>query len=124
MRLRPFAPDDADGVRTILDAVYADDQWVRSLHEGSHGLPIDRPTFRRSSLVAELETSTASALLVDDELVSWHRIRERNIAEEITLAEEFDALALVVLGVGGSLGPARHRPACSSCRPSPIRRPT
>ena len=55
MRLRPFAPDDADGVRTILDAVYADDQWVRSLHEGSHGLPIDRPTFRRSSLVAELD---------------------------------------------------------------------
>lgn len=55
MRVRPFASDDTDAVRAILDVVYRDDRWVRSLHEGSHGLAIDRPIFWRSSLVAELD---------------------------------------------------------------------
>jgi hypothetical protein len=55
MRLRPLESDDAAAIRVILDAVYGDDHWVRSLHEGSHGLPVDQPGFQRASLVAELE---------------------------------------------------------------------
>jgi len=55
MRVRRFASDDSDAIGVILDAVYADDRWVRSLHEESHGLPVDRPGFQRASLVAELE---------------------------------------------------------------------
>src|SRR5687767_4837692 len=61
MRVRPFASEDADAVRAILDATYSDDRWVRSLHEGSHGLPVDRPHFRRSSLVAELDGVVVAA---------------------------------------------------------------
>ena len=55
MRVRPFASADADAIAAILDATYADDRWVRSLHEGSHGLPVEHPHFRRSSLIAEID---------------------------------------------------------------------
>jgi len=52
VRVRPFASSDADAIAAILDATYAGDRWLRSLHDESHGPPIDRPHFRRSSLVA------------------------------------------------------------------------
>src|SRR5205823_5583628 len=72
-----------------------------------------RPELER----AAQEAATASALLVDDELVGRQRIRERHVAEQVALAEEFDAIALVVAGVGGSLGSRRHRRASLSARP-------
>jgi GNAT superfamily N-acetyltransferase len=61
VRVRPFASTDADAIAAILDATYSDDQWVRSLHEGSHGLPVERPHFRRSSLVAEIDGVVVAA---------------------------------------------------------------
>lgn len=64
MSVRPFAEADADAVRAILDATYGDDRWVRSLHEGTHGLPIDGPYFRRSSLVAELDGVVVAAATI------------------------------------------------------------
>ena len=61
MRLRAFASDDGDAIRAILDAVYAHDRWVRSVHDGSHGKPVDRPGFQRTSLVAEFDGDIVGA---------------------------------------------------------------
>jgi ribosomal protein S18 acetylase RimI-like enzyme len=55
VRVRPFASTDADATAAILDATYGGDRWLRSLHEGSHGLPVERQHLRRSSLVAEID---------------------------------------------------------------------
>lgn len=53
--------------------------------------------------------SASTRRLVDDEFVRRQRIRERNVAEEIPVAEERDSLAFVVVGVGGPFRSRQHR---------------
>jgi hypothetical protein len=65
------------------------------------------------------EPSAATALLVvDHELISRQRIRERHVAEEVALAEELYAVAFVVVGVGRSFRSRRHRRARLSAGPA------
>ena len=66
MRVRPFASTDTDEVTAILDATYADDRWVRSLHERSHGPLVELPHFRRSSLVAEIDGFVVAAATISE----------------------------------------------------------
>jgi GNAT superfamily N-acetyltransferase len=66
VRVRPFASTDADATAAILDATYAGDPWLRSLREGSHGLPVERPELRRSSLVAEIDGVVVAVGTISD----------------------------------------------------------
>lgn len=61
MRVRPFASGDSEAIQAILDATYGDDPWVRSLHDRSHGLRVERPHFQRLSLVAEIDGAVVAA---------------------------------------------------------------
>src|SRR3989442_13936958 len=64
------------------------------------------------------EASAAAARLVDQELISRQRIRERHVTEQVALAEELDAIALVVVSVGRSFRSRRHRRAAPSGEPA------
>jgi hypothetical protein len=73
----------------------------------------------RSKLERPAQEATASTgLVVDDELVGRQRIPQRDVAEEVALADQLDALALVVIGVVGSCRARWHRPASVSARPA------
>ncbi|MBM2823170.1 MAG: acetyltransferase family protein [Thermoleophilia bacterium] len=110
MRVRPFASDDADAVRAILDATYGDDRWVRSLHEGSHGLPVDHPHFRRSSLVAELDGVVVAA----GTITSGQRHPRRSWLEiEVAPAERRSGIGTALLG---ELRGFTERPLCARGR--------
>ena len=70
-----------------------------------------RDQHRRTEIErAAQEASTATARVVDHELLRRQWIRERNVAEQVALAEELDAIALVVVAVGRSFR-SRHQRA-------------
>jgi GNAT superfamily N-acetyltransferase len=110
MRVRPLASDDADAIRTILDAIYRDDRWVRSLHEGSHGLPIDNPTFRRSSLVAELDGVVVGAGTISH---GQRHPRRSWLAIDVAPAERRRGIGSVLLD---ELRRSTERPLCARAR--------
>jgi GNAT superfamily N-acetyltransferase len=51
--VRPFREPDSAAVSAVLDATYGHDPWLRAIHEGAHGQPLEQP-FRRT-LVAEVD---------------------------------------------------------------------
>ena len=53
--------------------------------------------------------------------MSRERVGERDVSEQVALAEQRGAVAFVVLGVGGSLGSWRHRLVSLATRPGACR---
>jgi hypothetical protein len=102
---RQHPHEGADGMRVSAAALRAERATRRDQHGRSE---LERPT---------QEAAAASALVVDDELSGWQRIRKRHVAEQVALAEELDTVALVVVGIRRSFGSRRHRRASLSARP-------
>lgn len=107
VRVRPFASADPDAILAILDATYADDRWVRSLHEGSHGLPIERPHFRRSSLVAEIDGVVVAVGTISE---GQRHPRRSWISIDVAPAERRRGIGTVILD---ELRGLSERPLCA-----------
>ena len=109
IRVRPFANDDVDAICGILDATYGYDRWVRSIHGGSHGLPLDDPHFRRT-LIAEVDGDVVGVGTIAH---GQRHPRRSLLAIEVAPAKRRRGIGTMLLG---ELRGFTERPLCARGR--------